>query len=147
MNQAVVRFLPRKPTVNFELMLIFVLIITAVGIGFYVHGTLSQVRQNLPAEIWRQADAIHLVTDELRSLVHAVDLAKLDMRPQRYEAIVAHVQALQEQLLAIRNTYILDNLLGAAGLHALVNPAAEDIYRWMTQGVPGIAADSPQLMQ
>ncbi len=147
MNQAAAQLPHRKPLLNFELMLIFVLIGTAISVGFYVHATLSQVRQNLPAEIWRQADAIHLVTDELRALVHAVELAKLNTGPQRYEAIIAHVQVLQEQLIAVRNTYVFDNLLGAAGLHAVVNPAAEDIYRWMTQGIPGVAADSPRLMQ
>jgi diguanylate cyclase (GGDEF)-like protein len=128
-------------------MLIFVLIGTAVGVGFYVHSTLSQVRQSLPTEIWRQADAIYLVTDELKALVHAVELAKLDTSPQRSAAVITHVQALQEQLIAVRNTYVLDNLLGAAGLHAVVNPAVEDIYRWMTQGIPGIAAGSPRLMR
>jgi diguanylate cyclase (GGDEF)-like protein len=129
-----------------ESVLIVSLIVGALGAGYYVHATLERVRYRLPAEILEQAEQVHLVIHEVDLLVQTIELARLDPGPARREVVIVHNQLLLDRLLAIRAGYVLDNLLGVAALHALVYPAAEDIRRWLNQGLPGLAIDSPLLI-
>lgn len=129
-----------------ESLLIIGLLVGALGAGYYVHATLERVRHRLPAEILTQAEQVHLVIQEVNLLVQAIELARLEPSLARREAVIIHNQLLLDRLLAVRAGYVLDNLLGVAALHALVYPAAEDIRRWLNQGLPGLTVDSPLLM-
>lgn len=130
-----------------EVVLISALLAMGIGVSFYVHNTLTKVRQGLPAEILRQTGEINRLLQELDDLGDALDLAELEPGPPHRQAVIARNQTVQETLQAIRNSYVLDNLLGAAAVHALVSPAAEDIQRWLTEGLPGLSVDAPLLMR
>lgn len=129
-----------------EILLILVLLGVTVGVGLYAQYTLVKVRQGLPAEILRQAGDLTLLIQDLAELVHAVEVAVLDTEPKRREFIIVRNESLRNRL-AIIQSYEFNNLVGAAAIYALVNPASEDIQRWLSTGLPGLPADSSLVMR
>ena len=130
-----------------EVLLIVVLISSTVGVVWYVHNTLIQLSRSLPAEIVRQSGDLNLLVQELVELTHIADLALLEPLPQHREALLIHTRALRDQLAAMRAGYVFDDLVGAAAIHAMINPASQDIQRWLSEGLPGFAPNSPTIMQ
>jgi len=130
-----------------ELGLIAILILATIGMGIYVHTTLTRVHRGLPAEILRQAGELTLLIQDLARLAQAAELAVLQPTPSRRQMIIKKNNVLQEHLKTIRDSFVFDNLVGAAALHALVHPASADIGRWLDEGLPGLAPDSPIVLQ
>ena len=147
MKDSIPRFFKRHILLSpLEILLILVLLGGTVGVGVYAQYTLVKVRQGLPAEILRQAGDLTLLIQDLAALVHAVELAVLDPEPKRRELIIIRNESLRNRL-AIIQSYEFDNLVGAAAIYALVNPASEDIQRWLSTGLPGLAVDSSLVMR
>ncbi|HXH03206.1 MAG TPA: EAL domain-containing protein [Candidatus Competibacteraceae bacterium] len=131
-----------------QLMLIALLVSASLALGYYVHDTLERLQQGLPAELLRQTNDLLVVVEALQRLGQAAEQALLEPDdPVHRQRLLADNQDLLDRLKALRTSYMFDNLAGASALHALVNPAAEDIQRWLHHGLPGSAADSPAVLR
>jgi diguanylate cyclase (GGDEF)-like protein len=137
---------PQRVVSCLEIGLVLILVGSLAGAGFYVHNTLNRVRKDLPEEILGQAGELTILIQELAGLVYAAELAVSEPKAQRRDAIIVHNNAVRGRLAAIRTRYAFDNLIGAAAIHALVNPASEDIQRWLIHGLPGFSPASPTIM-
>ena len=58
------------------------------------------------------------------------------------EGSLEQLRATLKLLGGVRQDYTFDSLTGASALHALVNPAVQDIERWLLMGVPGYGPDT-----
>ncbi len=119
----------------------------AIGITLYVHGTLEQVREALPAQILEQQRDVAYVVHDLSDLVRAIEVERLRRAPHGLQRVMEKVEATDRRLKAVRTTYNFDNLVGASAVHTIVHPALQDMQRWLNDGVQSFAPDSPQVLE
>lgn len=115
-----------------------------VAVIFYVHSTLGDIERALPLKILEQRRDISDLQQRLGELNSLVETSSADRR--QFEAILRKVDALGSDLQELRGTYKLDNLMGAASLHAVVAPMLFDVDSWLRQGVHGYELTDEQLL-
>ena len=115
--------------------LILAIVVVTGGVIFYVHDTLSGIERALPLKILEQRRDIAGLEQRLSELHDLVDNSTAGQA--QFKKILEKVDALNLNLQRIRGTYKLDNLMGAAALHAVVAPMLFDVNTWLTEGVNG----------
>ncbi len=110
-------------------------IASATGITLYMYGAVNRVRDRLPAQIVAQQRDVATMVHDFADLVRAVEGAGAMPEAERAPRLLAHIRASREHLATIRRSYNFDNLVGASAMHALVNPALQDMERWLTDGL------------
>ncbi len=127
---------------------VIVLVLAAVtGVGAFVHSTMTEVREGLPAEVLSQQGDIAKVLDDLAQLVRAAELASLNPQPERIKDTRARLAENRQRIQRIRLSYNFDNLIGASAVHAVVRPALQDIRRWLSDGLYGNPPSHPALLR
>jgi len=117
-----------------------------VVIAAYVHHSMGQVRQSLPREILEQQHEMTAISHSLGRLVHALDMARRLAGPDAVRDSRVALEQTLTLLGGVRRHYSFDSLTGVSAVHALVNPAVQDVERWLREGVPGRAPDSPVVL-
>jgi diguanylate cyclase (GGDEF)-like protein len=121
-----------------------------VVVGFGYH-SVSQVRHLLPAEALQQQRQIAALAGTLTVLAHALDHAQpapgRQGDPAALAAIREALSATQSGLAGMRREFSFDSLTGASAAHALVNPATQDIQRWLGEGASGYGPASPPMLR
>lgn len=111
---------------------------------FYVHSTLSDIERSLPLKILEQRHDIAELEQRVGDLHRLVSAAEAS--GSEFDVILQRVNKLDAHLQKIRGTYKLDNLMGAASLHAVVAPMLFDIKSWLTEGVHGYDLTNRQIL-
>lgn len=108
---------------------------SVILISSYTYHTISQIRAGLPQEVLDHQQAIFLMQDDFARLLHDANTAVLTSETPVAESMLSQIKATQADLETIRSNYSFDFLYGAAALHAIVNPALEDVKTWLQQGI------------
>src|SRR5690606_23695331 len=117
--------------------------VAAVGVAAYLQNTLTSVARNLPLTLIEQERDAEQVVREISNLAWAIELRRLDPGEDSRDRVAMQISRARDRADALRANYNLDNMIGAASMHAVANPALQDITLWFEQGVPGQAPDSP----
>lgn len=128
-------FLTRNGHLAATVWSVLSIFIVTGGVIFYVHDTLSDIERSLPLKILEQRRDIEELERHLNELYRLVETARAESG--QFDTVLEKIEELDSQLLRIRGTYKLDNLMGAASLHAVVAPMLFDVKSWLTEGVHG----------
>lgn len=120
-------------------------ILAATGVLiFHVHDTLGDIERALPLKILEQRRDVAELEQYIGALSNAVN--STEAGPRQFDRILERVDALDGSLQRIRGTYKLDNLMGAASLHAVIAPMVTDVRNWLTGGVHGYELSDQQIL-
>jgi signal transduction histidine kinase len=121
---------------------IILIVAGAVGIALYVQDTLTTVARNLPVTLLDQERDAEMLIREVANLAWAVELWAHEPTEASRDRVGVLLGTARIRADELRANYNLDNMVGAAGMYAVANPALQDITRWFLEGVPGQARDS-----
>lgn len=133
----------RQYLLRLESVLLLLLILTAGGIALYVQTTMTNISKALGPEVLEQQQAIAYLLQDLSELTRAVQSAFLQPSPDNISTLHVHLLRATQRLDAVRDSYSFDSLTGAAGAHAIVNPALQDVERWLDSGIANHSPMSP----
>jgi len=114
------------------------------GVTLYIDNTLSDIERALPLKILEQRRDIGSLAQQVGELNNLVQNATATS--SQFKRILTRIDAIELRLKKIRGTYKLDNLMGAASLHAVVAPMLFDINSWLTDGVNGYDLSNEQVL-
>ncbi|NIW86868.1 MAG: diguanylate cyclase, partial [Gammaproteobacteria bacterium] len=118
-----------------EAFVVLTVIGASLAIALFVHRSMTELRESLPAQVLEQQQDISYIVHDLSDLLRAVETARLDPERARDGSVLRKLHTTQRRLQQIRLTYNFDNLVGASATHAVLNPALQDVERWLTQGL------------
>ncbi len=130
-----------------QIALVIVLVVVGVmGLALYVQNALTSVARNLPVTLLEQERDAETMIRDIANLAWAIEVWQQEPgAPQRLR-VASYLALARGSADMLRAKYNLDNMVGAAGMHAVASPALQDMGRWFTDGVPGQPADSPAVM-
>lgn len=122
------------------------IVFAALGIGVFVHYSVNQVKEGLPALVLKQQREVANILHDLSDLAN--DIGQVNHHKETIDIgpILIRIGLADERLQEIRNTYNFDNLVGASAIHAVAKPALDDMKRWLTNGLGLFGPNSPQVM-
>ncbi len=124
---------------------VFAIAIATTSIIYYIQTTLSDIEQALPLQILEQERDISRLTQDLADLVRVVQVMRAGSH-EHTETVLDMVKVLDQHLREIRGIHKLDNLVGAATIHAVVAPALFDINTWLDNGIHNFAPGSDEVL-
>ena len=110
-------------------------IAASAAIFAYLQITVRGIEENLPLTVMEQKVAVDQMVRRLEDLTNALSIARIDPGEQQLERARASLVQAQAAAEGIRTSYNFDNLVGAAAIHQVVNPALMDIANWIDNGV------------
>ncbi|MCW0232619.1 MAG: ATP-binding protein [Ferrovibrio sp.] len=125
---------------------IVLLVLGAVGVALYVQNTLTSVARDLPVTLLDQERDAETMIREIANLAWAIEAWQRDPQGSGMTRVAAHLISARARAEVLRANYNLDNMVGAAGMHAVASPALQDLTRWLDEGVPGQPAGSPAVI-
>jgi PAS domain S-box-containing protein len=128
-------------------VIVTALLAMIVGAALYINLTLRSLERSLPTTLLDQLEYLNRVTDGLSRLETTAALIAQSPEPAALARMVEDVDGVFTELVALRNTYVFDNLVQASAFHSAVAPSLVDVRQWLTQGVSGQAPGSPLTMR
>jgi len=129
--------LPFRSAASIGWITVIIVLIMVLSAGFYTRMTLRSVERILPTILLDQLQALSRVSEELSEVIIQSALIQKDPAPETVAGLVHQVDEVYTSLVALRNTYVFDNLLQASTFHDAVAPALVDARQWLTLGVSG----------
>lgn len=137
------RFVIRENrTASIGWIIIIAVLLMVLSAGLYTRMTLQSVERILPTILLDQLQALSLVSEELSGVITQSALIQKNPTVETVAELVVQVEAVYASLVALRNTYVFDNLVQASAFHDALAPALEDARQWLTHGVPGYSPHS-----
>ena len=118
---------------------VLVVFVVVVAAGALTNTTLRTVEKNLPNTLLAQLYDLETILEHLAALVASAELARAAPGEAHFAQMRSSIQALEVEVVSLRNTYVLDNLVQASAFHAIVAPAVADARIWLQEGVAGFA--------
>lgn len=128
-------------------MVILAVVLAATAIVVFVESTTRKVREALPAQVLSQQRDVAQMLNDLAAIEHTLTHQELQRSPERHAALVDMIARGRTQLDAVRATYNFDNFIGTSAMHAVLEPALNDIERWLRDGLTGHPPDSPVVIR
>ena len=135
----------RRITVDAALLIGVAL--AAAGIGIFIHGTVTEVREGLPAQVLEQQRDIAYIVHDFSDLTRRIEAQQNPAKLSNPKLLLSQINIIDRRLTAIRKSYNFDNLVGASAIHAVARPALDDLSRWLSQGLSGFPPHSPQVLR
>ncbi|MEK9969634.1 MAG: histidine kinase dimerization/phospho-acceptor domain-containing protein, partial [Ferrovibrio sp.] len=130
-----------------QITIIIILVVAgAIGVALYVQNALTSVARDLPVTLLDQERDAETMIREVANLAWAIEAWQRDPQGGGKARVAAHLISARARAEALRANYNLDNMVGAAGMHAVASPALQDLGRWLDDGVPGQPAGSPTVL-
>lgn len=120
--------------------------VVVLAVGLYTNLTLRSVEKMLPNELLSQLYNLTAVVESMAAAVHAAERAQSDPDAVNIMRLEQLVEEVFTKIVQLRDTYLFDNLVQAAALHAILAPAVIDARQWLAEGVSGYAPDSPMTL-
>ncbi len=127
--------------------LVIALLAMILTTGIYINLILRSLERTLPTTLLGQLDYLNVVTQGLGDLTTASALATHLPTPEALAELIGLTDETYAELVSMRETFVFDNEVQASAFHAAVAPALVDVRQWLTQGVSGLAPDSPLTMR
>ncbi len=125
---------------------ILFVVLGALGVALYVQNALTSVARGLPVTLLDQERDAETMIREIANLAWAIEAWQHEPQGDGRDRVVAHMISTRARAEALRANYNLDNMVGAAGMHAVASPALQDLERWLEEGVPGQPVGSPAVL-
>jgi signal transduction histidine kinase len=125
---------------------IVLVVLGALGVALYVQNALTSVARGLPVTLLDQERDAETMIREIANLAWAIEAWQHEPLGDGRARVAAHMISARARAEALRANYNLDNMIGAAGMHAVASPALQDLTRWLEEGVPGQPAGSPAVL-
>jgi signal transduction histidine kinase len=126
--------------------IIILVVLGALGVALYVQNALTSVARDLPVTLLDQERDAETMIREVANLAWAIEAWQHEPQGDGRARVVAHMISSRARAEALRANYNLDNMVGAAGMHAVASPALQDLTRWLDEGVPGQPPGSPAVL-
>ncbi|MFN3399619.1 MAG: sensor histidine kinase [Ferrovibrio sp.] len=126
--------------------IIVLVVLGALGVALYVQNALTSVARGLPVTLLDQERDAETMIREIANLAWAIEAWQHEPQGDGRARVVAHLISSRARAETLRANYNLDNMVGAAGMHAVASPALQDLVRWLDEGVPGQPAGSPAVL-
>jgi PAS domain S-box-containing protein len=126
--------------------IILLVLAMVISVGLYTRTTLRSVQQTLPTTLLDQLEDLSRITEGVWGLVNSADLTRRDPTPVSINALMQDIETVYAELVALRNTYVFDNLVQASAFHSAVAPALVDAKQWLTHGLSGHPPDAPLIL-
>lgn len=123
-----VRFL--QPT----LWLVGIVLLATAALGVYASRTLNSVRAELPITLLQQEQDAALMVRDVAVLVSMLEQPEPALRRERIARVREQLQATRIHLDRLRRSYNFDTTIGASAIHAALDPALQDMERWLSEG-------------
>ncbi len=101
--------------------------------------TLRSIENKLPIALFKELDDLSSVLDNLAEVVKAAEQTRSTPTPDSFNVLRAKVDLIHQSIVALRKSYVFDNLVQASAFHAVVAPAISDLKTWLNEGVSGYA--------
>jgi signal transduction histidine kinase/CheY-like chemotaxis protein len=121
---------------------IIAVLLMVLSAGLYTRRTLQSVERILPTILLDQLQALSRVSEQLSEVIIQSALVQKEPSAEKVAELVGQVEGVYTSLVALRNTYVFDNLVQASTFHDAVAPALVDVRQWLTQGVSGYSPHS-----
>ncbi len=113
---------------------------------FFTNITLRSIEKNLPNKLMTELNQLSIVLDDLSEVVSAVQIAQNKPDASNLTLLREKVAVVNEGVVALRNSYVFDNLIQASAFHAVVAPAIIDLQTWLSDGVSGYGPESETVL-
>lgn len=130
---------------HITLSMIGLLVTGALLLGWFVHRSVTEIRDALAEEVLQQQqDVAHLLlkySDIMLALERAINSSNTNILN-----LHGKISAANEQLEKMRFQYSFERLDGAATAHAYVKPVLTDVAQWLSQGIADLKPDDPLVL-
>jgi len=127
--------------------MVFTLLAMVLLSGIFISQILRSLERTLPTTLLGQLEYLNRITDGLGETASAAALATQRPTSRSVPELVARVDEISAQVVAMRDTFVFDNLVQSSAYHSAVAPSLVDVRQWLTQGVSGLPPDSPLTMR
>jgi len=132
----------------FEGLVVIAVVGAAAAVMAMVYVSMDRVRAGLPVQVLVQAGEVTRISEQFDGVIRSIErLAVGESGEAAREALIVQIREVQAGLQRMREGYNFDNLIGASALHAVLNPALQDMRRWLTKGVSGFAPGSRRVIE
>ncbi len=123
---------------QFPLWLIMsVVIVGVISAGLFTNTTLRSIENNLPSKLLKELNDLSFTLENLSDAVSAAKTAKEKPSAGNFNRLRAQVEMVNKDVVSLRESFVLDNLIQASAFHAVVAPAIADLQIWLSDGVSG----------
>ncbi len=120
-----------------------VVLVIVVAVGVLTNLTLRSIEKNLPNTLLKQLRSVSDTLEMLGEATFDAELAKIEPIAPRLERLRTKMTQVHTSLIALRNSYVFDNLIQSSAFHAEVAPAVVDALAWLDEGVSGFGPQTP----
>ncbi|MGI9523544.1 MAG: PAS-domain containing protein, partial [Hyphomicrobiaceae bacterium] len=138
----------RKQASQLRMVVLIVAVVCAcLAVIAYVQVTVRQVEEELPLRVMGEKRAMERVARNFYEFLAVTEAARIHQTSGNLESIREHLRVVQNDLRTMRERYSFDTLIGASALHAVMEPAVEDIQLWLHKGFGDLPPTSPVVLQ
>lgn len=130
-----------------DILWLLAIMLAALGIGVFVHHSINQVKEGLPAQVLKQQRAVANIVHDFSDLAYRINEANYLGASIEVAPMLARIGLMEQRLHELRTTYNFDNLVGASAIHAVAKPALDDMARWLDDGLSRYPPTSPQVQR
>jgi PAS domain S-box-containing protein len=127
--------------------IVLALLATILASGIYISLMLRSLERSMPTTLLGQLEYLNRVTSGLGELSQASALAVAEPAPETIAELMAGADDVYGQVVAMRDTFVFDNLIQASAFHSAVAPSLVDVRQWLGNGVSGMPPGSPLTMR
>ena len=135
----------RTPSKLFPRLLWFAMPVVVIGVmavGLFTNITLRSIERNLPNTLLKELTDLSIVLENLSDTVAAARAARERPDLDDLDLLRKRIAIVYRGTVALRESYVFDNLVQASAFHAVVAPAISDAMIWLSKGVSGYGPDS-----
>ncbi len=108
----------------------------------FTNTTLRSIEKNIPSTLLTELNDLSSALENLGEVVTAAHIARSRLNADNFQTLRGKVDAAYDDIVALRESYVFDNLVRASAFHAVVAPAIADLRIWLSDGVSGYAPES-----
>jgi PAS domain S-box-containing protein len=125
----------------FQLLLWFSMVVVMVGVistGIITNITLRSVEKQLPRRLLTELNDLSLILEDLSDVVIAARVNQDNPSLNNLNVLRKKIEPIYIDIIRLRESYVIDNLVQASAFHAVVAPAIADLQSWLYEGVSGL---------
>jgi PAS domain S-box-containing protein len=119
-------------------VLMIVLIVGVITTVTLTNITLRSVEKQLPGMLLTELNDLSLVLESLSDVVSAARISKDKPNSNNLNLLRKKIEPVYNDIIKLRESYVLDNMVQASAFHAIVAPAIADLQIWLSDGVSGL---------
>jgi len=127
--------LPSRSAGTIGWVAIIAVLAMVLSAGLYTRMTLKSVERILPTILLDQLQALSRVSEGLSEMIVQSALIQKAPSEEAVAELARQVDEVYASMVALRQTYVFDNLVQASTFHDAVAPALVDARQWLTHGV------------